>query len=141
MGDRKNSGSSDKVTITQHLCITSECVLTRIQYNVENIMQLAYFLRLPLAVILVQRGENNYREYYSAVLKGRFLFSHWSPSDMLIDEGGHFPVQLDLPRTNLQQHIAGVFKSGIANIKPRNYCWPDLPKIDTRSVVHRSLTR
>ena len=59
MGDRKNSGSSNKVTITQHLCIMSECVLTRIQYNVENIMQLSYFLRLPLAAIMVQREENN----------------------------------------------------------------------------------
>ena len=107
-----------------------ECVPTMIQYAIANAMQLAFFHNLPLAIIMVKAGGGNYQEYYSAVKKGRFLFSHWAPMNVLMDEDGKFPILLNLPRTNIQQHIAGVFQTGISNIKPHNYCWRELPSID-----------
>jgi class 3 adenylate cyclase len=109
---------------------TSQCVPTIIQYAMENAMQLAFFHNFPLAIMMISAGEQNYKEYYDAVIRGRFLFSHRAPMNVLIDEAGNFPMLLNLPRTNIQQHIAGVFKTGVANIKPHNYCWRELPGID-----------
>ena len=111
---------------------TTECVPIMVQYAVENIMQLAFFLRMPLAVIVVDRGQHDYLEYYRAIEAGRFLFSHWAPMDVLRDADGGFPMLLDLPRTNMQEQLAGVFRTGIADIKPRNYAWRLLPQIDPR---------
>jgi hypothetical protein len=65
---------------------TSECVPLIIQYSFSFAMQVAYFLRMPLAVVMVTPGrEGTYSEYYSAIRGGRFLFGWYQPDDTLKD--------------------------------------------------------
>jgi hypothetical protein len=100
-------------------------------------MQLAFFLRLPLAVIMVDRGQHNYLEYYQAIEAGRFLFSHWAPMDVLRDASGAFPMRLNMPHTDVQEHLAGIYRTGIVSIKTRNYAWPPLLELDPRVASSR----
>jgi hypothetical protein len=52
-----------------------ECVPLIIQYSLNFAMQIAFFLDMPLAVVVVNGGSNgSYSEYYNAVRRGRFLF-------------------------------------------------------------------
>jgi hypothetical protein len=63
---------------------TSECVPLMLRHNFEAAMQLAFFLHLPFAVVLVAAGpsaNDPYAEYYAAAAAGRFLFHMWVPDD------------------------------------------------------------
>jgi hypothetical protein len=76
----------------------SECLPVIIQYSVSFTMQVAYFLRMPLAVIMVGPGRGGaYSEYYSAIRGGRFLFGWYQPDDTLRDAHGNQPVIRRIP--------------------------------------------
>ena len=108
----------------------SECVPLVVQYNVDNAMQLAWWYHLPLAIAVISPGPSgNYSEYYSAVRASRLLF-HWTPVEYLRDDQGRTPVLLQLPRTNMLEQLAGIYRTGIEDIKPRNYGWPGLAAAD-----------
>jgi hypothetical protein len=52
-----------------------ECVPLLIQYSLNFAMQIAFFLDMPLAVVVVNGGPDGaYHDYYSTVRRGRFLF-------------------------------------------------------------------
>jgi class 3 adenylate cyclase len=108
----------------------SECVPTLIQYSPDVITQLAYFLNMPLAVVMVNQGQHNYREYIKAVQNGRFLFTFWTPDDRLVDSAGRLPEELIFPKSNQQEQAAGIFKTGTSHQKLRNYGWRHLDKVD-----------
>jgi hypothetical protein len=73
---------------------TSECLPVIIQYHFSFAMQVAYFLRMPLAIVMVAPGRGGaYSEYYSAIRRGRFLFGWYQPDDMLKDVHGKQPVR------------------------------------------------
>ena len=115
---------------------TTKCVPLLVQYNLENAMQLAWWHSLPLAVLMVDSGPSgDYADYHRAIRRGRFLFSHMAPIDNLLDAQGRPPALLSLPRTNLQEHVDGIFRTGIADLKPRNYAWRGLAAADPR-VAH-----
>ena len=64
-------------------------------------MQLAFFLDLPLAILLVTHTPNDdYVEFYAAARAGRFLFHMWMPDDSLVDGAGRLPVAMQLPPAN-----------------------------------------
>ena len=111
----------------------SLCVPLVVQYNIDNAMQLAWWYNLPLAVMMVDSGrEDDYAEYNSAIRRGRFLFGHMSPISNLHDSAGRPPALLSLPRFNLLEQVAGIFRTGIEDIQPRNYGWRGLEAVDPR---------
>jgi hypothetical protein len=79
----------------------SECVPVVMQYYTSVASQLAFFHHMPMAIVTVGSGENNYFEYYDAVQRGHFLFGYWWPNDRPVDQRGRVPEQLIFPRANL----------------------------------------
>ena len=109
---------------------TTRCVPLMIQYFFERAMQLATFLDLPLAVVMVGPGSGSYDEYYRAARAGRFLFGHWSPDDLLVDPRGRQPVLLGLPRADPAEQARGIFRTGAASQQLRSYVWRELQGVD-----------
>ena len=65
---------------------TSLRVPLMIQYSMQFAMQLAFFLEMPLAVVMVRQGsDGDYADYFRAIRSGRFLFGYYSPNDVLVD--------------------------------------------------------
>jgi serine/threonine protein kinase len=112
---------------------TSECVPLLLQYGAEMAMQFSYFYTMPLAIVVVDQGAANYREYYAAVRASRVLFSWFFPQENLVDSEGRFPALLNFPRTNQEEWIQRVYRTGNANLRPRNYAWRRLPALDRRA--------
>ena len=100
-----------------------------IQYFFDGLMQLAYFLNLPLAIVLVAKGEGDYDEYYHAARVGRSLFGYYSPDDRLVDRFGRLPVLLNLPRANMAEQQRNIFRTGSADQKLESYVWRELPEV------------
>ena len=107
----------------------STCVPTLVPYFIGRVMQLAFFLDMPLAVILVLPGQYNYREYHAAIRSGHFLFSYWIPDDALVDGRGRLPVALILPPQNQLEQDIGLYRTGDAQIDIQNYGWPQLAQV------------
>jgi hypothetical protein len=108
---------------------TAKCVPIMIQYFFDGLMQLAYFLNLPLAIVLVAKGEGDYDEYYHAARVGRSLFGYYSPDDRLVDRFGRLPVLLNLPRANMAEQQRNIFRTGSADQKLESYVWRELPEV------------
>ena len=111
---------------------TTECIPTLVHYATFKIMQLSYFLEMPLAVAVVLPGDNNFAEFHAAVRRGRFLFSYWSPDDTLADRQGRLPVLINLPRQNELEQSRGVFRTGASQITMPNFGWRQLEQVDRR---------
>jgi hypothetical protein len=80
---------------------TSECLPLIIHHYPYFAMQVSYFLRMPLAVVMVAPGRGGlYSEFYSAIRQSRFLFGWYQPDDTLKDAHGNQPVR---PLTDIQQ--------------------------------------
>ena len=45
------------------------------------------------------------------------------PDDSLVDAGGRLPVMLNLPNSNDLEQINGIYRTGLARFRPRNYGW------------------
>ena len=109
----------------------SECVPLLIQYDFDYAMQIAFFLNMPLAVVLVRADpDGSFSSYYRAVREGRFLFFWYQPDDSLLDAGGRLPAVLNMPRANELEQQAGLFRTGMPAFKPRNYGWRSLEAVD-----------
>ncbi len=108
---------------------TTKCVPIMIQYFFDGLMQLAYFLNLPLAIVMVAKGAGNYDEYYHVARVGRLLYGHYSPDDHLVDRFGRLPVLVNLPRANMAEQQRNVFRTGDADQKLENYVWRELPSV------------
>ena len=114
----------------------TKCVPIMVQYSFEMIMQLAYFLNLPLAILKAGPGNDGaYADYYHAARSGRFLFGYWQPDDTLVDSRGRLPVQLILPLANDLEQQEGVYRTGDAQQTLRNYAWRDLEQVAARAAV------
>ena len=85
---------------------------------------------MPLAVVMVDQGQNNYSEYINAVQNGRFLFTFWTPDDRLVDGAGQLPEEVIFPKSNQLEQDAGIFKTGTSEQKIRNYGWRYLQQVD-----------
>eukprot|EP00291_Cryptomonas_curvata_P000921 CAMPEP_0172189810 /NCGR_PEP_ID=MMETSP1050-20130122/22745_1 /TAXON_ID=233186 /ORGANISM="Cryptomonas curvata, Strain CCAP979/52" /LENGTH=335 /DNA_ID=CAMNT_0012864575 /DNA_START=354 /DNA_END=1357 /DNA_ORIENTATION=- len=107
---------------------TTECVPILIQYYTSMIAQLAHFLRLPFAIILVARGQHDSREFYAAVESSRCLFSYWTPNDRAVDRFGRAPEQLVLPRADLLEQAAGIYRTELPATQLLGYAWPGLAR-------------
>ena len=111
----------------------SECVPLMLQYSLDRALQLAFFLDLPLAIVLVGPGPGGaYSEYYAAVRRGRFLFGWYQPDDTLADAAGRLPVLVNLPSANELEQQQGIFRTGTAQTRPRNYVWRKLEEVRRR---------
>ena len=79
----------------------TECVPTLIQYDNINMMQQAYWLDLPIALLRAQSGTPAIDgAYYAAIAQGTFLFGWYTPDDSLVDPQGNLPAPLVLPPTD-----------------------------------------
>jgi hypothetical protein len=91
---------------------------------------------MPLAIMLVNGGpDGDYKEYYHTISNGLFLFGWYQPDDSLVDSSGQLPVMLSLPHTNGLEHLAGMYRTGLAEFRPQNYGWRQLQAVD-RLVHH-----
>jgi hypothetical protein len=106
---------------------TSKCVPIMVQYTRQQAMQLAVFHNVPFA--LVQVKTDYYKSYYSAALRGRFLFGWYTPDDALIDNEGKMPVMLTWPRHNDLEYQRNIFRTGLSSFYPAQYTWPALPTV------------
>ena len=112
---------------------TATCVPLLIQYTFDFAMQMAFWLRLPVAVLLGTPGAaGDFAEYYAAARRGRFLFGWYQPDDSLMDAGGRLPVLVNMPATNDLEYVQGLYRTGTAQYKPRNYAWRGLADADRR---------
>ena len=110
---------------------TTECVPFVVQYDYQRVLQLAFFLNMPIAMVRVGWGDSSYdAAYYGAIRRGRFLFGWFQPDNSLVDPDGRLPVMLNLPPTNAQEQNEGLYRTGIANVQPRSYAWPGLESTD-----------
>jgi hypothetical protein len=110
---------------------TSECVPLMLQYGFDFAMQIAFFLNMPLAIVLVKPDADfGFGTFYKSAKAGRFLFNWFQPDDSLVDDAGNLPVNLNLPRSNELEQLAGVFKTARPAFKPRNFGWRKLPEVD-----------
>jgi hypothetical protein len=90
------------------------CVPLLIPYNFDVAMQLAFFLRMPVAVVMAL-GDG----YYDAVRGGRFLFGWYQPSDdPLTDASGRYPTLVNLPHADAQEQQEGIYRTGFAQVLP-----------------------
>ena len=111
---------------------TTECVPLMIRHSFEAAMQLAFFLDLPLAIVMVSHGAGTFAEYYAAAQTGRFLFHMWMPDDTLVDAAGRLPVPLQLPLADPLGQSRGVYRTGFTSYDVRNYVWRGLEAADPR---------
>ena len=110
----------------------SECVPTMVIEKVDMTMQLAFFLRMPLAIIMVSQGANDYQEYIAAARNGRYIFFWLLPDDELYDQQGGLPVQLELPPANSKEQNDGIYSTSPAPELLRTYAWQKLSSVDSR---------
>jgi class 3 adenylate cyclase len=113
----------------------TRCVPLMIQHSFDRTMQLAqvsHFLHFPLAVVMVERGRNNYAEYYRAVSAGNFLFGYKTPDDQLVDSKGRLPLLLTLPRWISGEQRMPTFETSAASQQLHSYLWRELPAIDAQ---------
>ena len=118
---------------------TTKCVPIMVQYFFDGLMQLSYFLNLPLAIVMVAKGDGDYDEYYHAARVGRLLFGHYLPDDHLVDRFGRLPVLLNLPRANIAEQERGIYRTGDADQNLENYVWRKLPEIDPQVETRRGI--
>ena len=109
----------------------SQCVPFITQYEYGQTMQLSYFLNWPIAMLKVCHGSAACDKlYYDAVRQGQFFFEWFQPDNSLIDASNRLPVILNLPTTNQLEHFHNIFRTGNANVQPRNYAWQKLASVD-----------
>jgi hypothetical protein len=119
---------------------TDACVPLMVQYTFDYAMQMAFWLRFPLAIVLVGPGAaGDYAEYYAAARRGRMLFGWYQPDDSLVDAAGRLPVLVNMPTTNDLEYVRGLYRTGTAQYKPRSYAWRGLQEADR--LVHSFAAR
>ena len=117
---------------------TSQCVPLITQYDMNHVIQLAFFFNWPIAAVQARYGTaDDDAAYFGAIRGGRFLFGWFQPDDSLVDSAGNQPTIISLPPTNALEQSQNVFRTAIASVQPRNYVWQDLESVDRR--VHYML--
>jgi hypothetical protein len=62
--------------------------------------------------------------------------SRRQPDDSLVDSNRRLPVMLNLPYSNDLEQINGIFRTGLARFRPRNYGWRRLQQAHV--LLHRT---
>ena len=102
----------------------SLCVPLILKWYLDWAMQRATLHNMPLAIVVVDPTvTENDASYYTAVVRGRFLFHSYEPNDFQFDSEGRPPVLLNLPRRDPAAQATGDYRSGIEGLKARNYGW------------------
>ena len=110
---------------------TTLCVPLLLQYNYQVTMQLAFWLRMPVAIVKVQDGSQAFDDaYYRAVRSGSFIFDWFNPDDSLMDPQGRAPVLITMPPANLFEQSQLLYRTGYPLMNPRNFFWNRLPAVD-----------
>ena len=112
---------------------TTECIPMLIQYDNINMMQQAFWLSMPVALLRAKSGTPAVdAAYYAAVRRGNFLFGWYTPDDSLVDGAGALPLPVGLPPTSQREQEAGIFRTGLALLHPQNFAWRYLAAVDRR---------
>ena len=108
----------------------SECIPLLLQHSYASVMQLAFWLNMPVAIVQVLDGQPDFdAAYYAAVQRGRFLFEWSPPDDSLADAQGRLPVLLTLPPANELEQMQSIFRTGSLSVPARNYGWRRLADV------------
>ncbi|EKX41334.1 hypothetical protein GUITHDRAFT_112545 [Guillardia theta CCMP2712] len=109
----------------------SRCIPMVTQYEVHVHMQLAFFLNFSIAIVKMRDGSPEFdQKYYEVVRGGNYFFGWYTPDDNLRGLGSKVPVMLRLPDTNQLEHNMRIYKTGLAHVNPRSYCWKKLQTVD-----------
>ena len=82
---------------------TSECIPVIVQYGTEMVMQLSFFYNMPIALVVVDQGDNDYAEYYAAIRASRMLFSWFFPQVPAPAHPAHVPLRVPSRPPNLSR--------------------------------------